>query len=117
MRTSSNKLNETLKNQVKKTLAQVLTDLKNPDEAYQFLSDFFTEAEFESFAKRLAVAYWLKNGRSYVNIKNNLKVSSATIADISNTMRTKGFDLALKKLEAEEWAAQWAEKIKKFINK
>lgn len=117
MRVSSSKLNHILKNQIEKTLAQVLSDIKTPDEAIQFLSDFFTKAELESFAKRLAVAYWLKKGRSYTNIKNNLKVSSATIADVSTMSKTKGFELALKKLEAEEWANQWTQKIKKFVGK
>ncbi len=117
MRTSSNKLNDILKKQITKILAQVVSDIKTSDEAHQFLSDFFTEAEFESFSKRLAVAYWLKKGRSYTNIKNNLKVSSATIADVSSMMKKKGFEEAIKKLEAEEWANQWADKIKKFVGK
>lgn len=98
-------------------MAQTISDIKTPEEAYQFLTDFLTPAEFESFAKRLAISYWLKKGRSYTNIKNNLKVSSATIAEVANTMKSKGFGQALKKLEAEEWANQWAEKIKKFVRK
>ena len=80
-----------------------------------FLSNFFTEAEIETFAKRLAVAYWLKKGRSYSNIRENLKVSSATIAEISSLLDNPGFSLAIKKIEAEEWANQWADKIKKLI--
>ncbi|HEX6976921.1 MAG TPA: Trp family transcriptional regulator [Patescibacteria group bacterium] len=117
MRVSSSKVNDILKNQISKTLAQVVADIKTPQESHQFLQDFFTQAEFESFSKRLAVAYWLKKGRSYTNIKNNLKVSSATIADVANMMKKKGFELAIKKLEAEEWANQWADKIKKFVGK
>ena len=58
--------------------------------------DFFKDAEIETYAKRFAVAYWLKKGRSYANIKQNLKVSSATIADISNVMKSKGFELESK---------------------
>lgn len=80
-----------------------------------FLSDFFNQSESETFAKRLSIAYWLKKGRSYENIKNNLKVSSATIATIEKLLAKPGFILALKKIEAEEWASQWAEKIKKFV--
>jgi len=30
-------------------------------------------------------------------------------------MKEPGFTLALKKMEAEEWATLWAEKIQKFI--
>ncbi len=69
----------------------------------------------EVLAKRLAIAYWLKKGRSYNNIKNNLKVSSATIASVQSKTDNPGFQMALKNLEAEEWANVWEKKIKKFI--
>ena len=68
-------------------------------------------------AKRLAIAYWLKKGRSYQNIKNNLKVSSATIASVQSQMENPGFQLALKKIEADEWASNWSKKIKGFVGK
>lgn len=114
MRTSTQKINSTLKKQITKSLNQVLLDMKKPQEMAEFLGDFLTDAEYEVFAKRLAVAYWLKKGRSYQNIKTNLKVSSATIASVQSMIETKGFSLALKKLEAEEWASQWAKKISKL---
>jgi uncharacterized protein YerC len=95
--------------------AQAICDLRDITEAKTFLGDFFNETENEAFCKRLAVAYWLKKGRSYSNIKENLKVSSATIASVQSMLNRPGFKLALKKVEAEEWANQWAEKIKKFI--
>ncbi len=109
------KINPSLKRQIAKTLAQTVTDLKDLDETHTFFSDFLTESEYEAFAKRLAIAYWLRKGRSYSNIKQNLKVSSATIATVQSTMKTEGFQLALKKIEAEEWANKWSEKIRRFI--
>jgi uncharacterized protein YerC len=115
MRTSDKALNPSLKNQIAKTFSQTIADLKDPAETEQFLKDFLNESEYESFAKRLAIAYWLKKGRSYNNIKDNLKVSSATIATVQQMVGKEGFRLAIKKIEAEEWANQWAEKIKKFI--
>lgn len=115
MRTSDRKLNPSLKRQIIKTFAQTFADIKNLNEGEIFLNNFFTKAEVETFSKRLAIAYWLKKGRSYSNIKTNLKVSSATIADISSLLNNPGFSLAIKKIEAEEWANQWADKIKKFI--
>ena len=111
------KINLSLKRQIAKTLAQTVTDLKDLDETHTFFSDFLTESEYEAFAKRLAIAYWLRKGRSYSNIKQNLKVSSATIATIQSTMKTEGFQLALKKIEAEEWANIWSERIKKFVGR
>ncbi|MEJ2441396.1 MAG: Trp family transcriptional regulator [Patescibacteria group bacterium] len=115
MRTSDRKLNPSLKRQIIRTLAQTFADFKDLKEVETFLTNFFTDSEVETFAKRLAVAYWLKKGRSYSNIKENLKVSSATIAEISSMIDNPGFSLAVKKIEAEEWANQWATKIKKFI--
>jgi len=96
---------------------QLLADLNNPEETSTFLKDFFSEQELENLAKRLAVAYWLKKGRSYENVKKNLKVSTATIANVQNLLKSKGFKLALKKIEAEEWAEQWSKRIKKFVGK
>lgn len=117
MRTSEKKLNPSLKNQIAKTLAQMVADLKGIKETDSFLTDFLTDSEYEVFAKRLAIAYWLKNGRSYNNIKENLKVSSATIAAVQSMMERPGFALAIKKIEAEEWANLWSKKIKKFVGK
>jgi TrpR-related protein YerC/YecD len=113
MRTSKDKLNAVLLNQITKTFAQVISDLKDEKEAYQFLKDFFNESELTVFSKRLAVSYYLHKKRSYENIRNNLKVSSATIAEVSSKMKSKGYNLALKKIEAEEWANIWSEKISK----
>ena len=115
MRTSEQKLNPSLKRQIIKTFTQAVADLKDYGETDIFIKDFFTKAETETFSKRLAIAYWLKKKRSYTNIKNNLKVSSATIAEVSSLMERKGFKLILKKIEAEEWANKWNQKIKRFI--
>lgn len=117
MRTSEKSINKILQKQVDSLLSQTIADLKSPQDAEQFLKDFLTDAEKENFAKRLAVAYWLKKGRSYKNIKDNLKVSSATIAGVQSLINKKGVDMVLKNLEAEEWASQWSDKIKKVIGK
>jgi uncharacterized protein YerC len=117
MRTSNAKINPSLNNQIRKTFFQLIADTHSPEESGQILTNFFTNSELETFTKRLAIAYWLKKGRSYENIKQNLKVSSATIASVQEMMRSKGFENALKKIEAEEWANQWSEKIKKFVGK
>ena len=117
MRVSDRKINRILKTQISKLLINTVSDIKSPEESERFILDFFTDSEIEVFSKRLAIAYWLKKKRSYENIKNNLKVSSATIAEISTLMQKKGFKLALEKIEAEEWANMWAEKISKFSKK
>ena len=117
MRTSTQKLNPSFKSQLVKTFAQTLVDFEKLNDAETFIKDFFNDAELETFAKRLAITYWLKKGRSYTNIMQNLKVSSATIASAQELMEKPGFKLALKKMEAEEWANVWAQKIRKFVRK
>lgn len=115
MRTSDRILNPSLRNQILKTFLQLIVDIKDIKEAEICLPDFFNNGELETYAKRLAVAYWLKKGRSYANIKENLKVSSGTIAKVQKDLKKPGFQLALKKVEAEEWANVWSEKIRKII--
>lgn len=115
MRVSEKKLNPSLKNQLMRTFAQTLTDFAKLEETEVFLRDFFSDSEAETFAKRLAVGYWLTKNRSYTNIRENLKVSSATIAEVSTKYGLTGFRLAIKKIEAEEWANKWAERIGKIV--
>lgn len=115
MRISHNKVSHILKKQIVQTLVQLLTDLNKPQDTNLFLQDFFTDSELEAFSKRLAVAYYLKKGRSYSIIKENLKVSSATIASIQEGIEKPGIKLAIKKLEADEWANVWATKIGKIL--
>jgi uncharacterized protein YerC len=92
----------------------MMDDLKDKKEIERFLTDFFDEAEFEKYIKRMAIAYWLKKGRDEENIKRNLLATSREIAEVEKSLKKEGIKLALKKIEAEEWANVWAEKIKKL---
>lgn len=114
---SGTKINEILRNRIIKTLAQSVADIKTVEEAEEFLEGLLTEKELTGISKRLAVAYWLKKKRSYKNIADNLKVSTATISSVSAKMETPGIKKALKNIEAEEWANVWSSKIKKFVGK
>lgn len=92
----------------------MLADLTKPSEVEAFLRDFFDEAELEKYIKRISVAYWLKKGRDKQNIDTNLKPSSLDLKAAEEFLKSEGGKLALKKIEAEEWANVWAERIKKF---
>ncbi|MEK7521211.1 MAG: Trp family transcriptional regulator [Patescibacteria group bacterium] len=116
MRLSTRRVNPHLKKQLFSTLHQAIADLRTPGEVETVLSAFLSSAEHEILAKRVAVSYWLDKGRGYNNIRDNLKVSSATIASIQNAYNSnKGVKLILTKIRAEEWANVWAEKIKKLV--
>ena len=92
----------------------MIDDLKGPKEIETFLTDFFDDNELEKYTRHLATAYWLKKGRDKDNIRTNLKASSLDLNKANRFLKTQGGKLALNKIEAEEWANQWAERIKKF---
>lgn len=95
----------------------MLDDLNGPREIEIFLSDFFDDSELEKYIKRMMISYWIKKGRDSENIKRNLLASQKEISDAQKSLKTEGIKLALKKIEAEEFANVWAEKIKKFAKK
>lgn len=107
-------MNSSLKRQLLKTFAQMIADFTKPSEIESFLTDFFNEKELDKYIKRIAVAYWLKKGRDSQNIKRNLAASQKEIAEAQASLKKEGIKLALKKIEAEEWANVWSERIKKL---
>ena len=117
MQVSKKKVNAVLEKQLYSTLWQLVVDLKNPKDVELVLSDLLSTTEIATVAKRLAVAYWLFKKRSYENIKQNLKVSSATVAEVQRNLKKPGWKLALQKVTADEWANVWEAKIKKLIRK
>lgn len=117
MRTSQATINKNLQKEILGFLFQLIADLKKPEEAKVFLEDILSKTEIETVAKRLAIAHYLDHDRSYQNIKNNLKVSSATIASVEKLKKSKGYQMALRKIEADHWASEWAEKIEKIFKR
>ena len=95
----------------------MVADLKDTNEIESFLTDFFDAGELEKYVKRISIAYWLKKGRDKANIKTNLKATSAEITQAQKLLKTEGIKLAIKKIEAEEFANVWSERIKKFTKK
>lgn len=103
-----------LQKQITNTFFQTLEDLKNKNNFEIFLKDFLTEKELDTLTNRLAIAYWLKKGRNTSNIKTNLKATLKEIKRVKAKLDSKGYKLAIKLMEAEEWANVWSEKIKKL---
>lgn len=92
----------------------MLDDLKDKKEIEVFLKDFFNDDELEKYIKRISIAYWLKKGRDEENIKRNLLATPKEIKFARELLNKEGIKLAIKKIEAEEWANQWIEKIQKI---
>lgn len=110
-------MNPSLKKQLLKTFSKMIDDLEGLSEIEIFLKDFFDDVELEKYIKRIAIAYWLKKGRDKENIKRNLLATPKEILDAEKLLKKDGVKLALKKIEAEEWANVWAEKIRNFTKK
>lgn len=108
-------MNPSLKKQLFKTFAQMISDLESRSEVEKFLIDFFDEKELDVYVKRISIAYWLKKGRDEENIIRNLLASSKDLAMAKRSLKKAGIKLALKKMEADEWANIWAKKIKKVV--
>ena len=96
---------------------QLICDLDTPEETEMVLRDFLSETELVAVIKRLGIMYWLHKKRSYENIKQNLKVSSATIADAKQASKRPGAKLAMEKISAEEWAGQVEQKLKNVFKR
>ncbi len=117
MRASKNKLNPKVERRFFETFYQLLADFQKKEETEIFLKNFLTRSELLTLSKRLAVSLMLEKGLSYAKIKERVKVSSATIASVAEMMqkKPKGFALALKRIEAEDWADKTAQKISNFF--
>lgn len=107
-------INKSLQKTLNQTFLQLVEDLKNKKEIEDLFRDLLGEKEYESVVKKLAVVYWLRKKRTKDVIKNNLGVTSKEIAEGQKLMDKKGIKLAIKYMEAEEFANVWAEKIKKL---
>lgn len=68
-------------------VAEALTAIDDVETMKNFMRDIMTETEIEEFAARLRAAYMLANGRNYVDITKETKLSSRTIARISDWLK------------------------------
>lgn len=117
MQVSTQKVNKTLENQIRQMLIGSLCEIEDPRQMEMVLGDLLTETERVAILKRLGIAIYLDKGRSYEDIKNNLKVSSATIATVSEGLANEGFSHLIKMIKADEWAEAWTNRITKGIRK
>lgn len=110
-------MNKKIEAQVFKILYQVLSDAKNEVDVELTLRALMSEGELSAIAKRLAIAVFLDKRQSYEHIKEVLKVSTATIASVSENMNQRGMQMALSKVKAEEWADAWSIRLSRALEK
>ena len=119
MQISKKGVDKKIEKRIFKALYQALADFKTPTQIENFLDDVLSETERMVLAKRLGIAYCLSRNLSYEKIREDLKVSSATIASVQKWLEQggEGLSLALKTIEAEEWAGEMTAKIVKKVKR
>ncbi|HAI22914.1 TPA: hypothetical protein DCP77_02380 [Candidatus Collierbacteria bacterium] len=111
MQLSNNPLNKTIEKQLSEMMYGILAELKTPEDVKMVMNDVLTDGERVAILKRLGIAVYLDKGRNYEDIKNNIKVSSATIASVAENLGNSGWQEMIKRIKAEEWASEWTNKI------
>lgn len=85
---------------VVKAFSAVLSRGKSP-EVFELLQAILTDKELEHAETRLRVAFLLNDGQSYTSIQQELKVSAATVAMVSEQLKQPVFAELVSKVEKE----------------
>ena len=82
-------------------LAEVLTGLRDKEEAYRFLSDLCTISEITEMSKRLTAAGMLREGCTYNEIAEKTRLSTATITRVNRALRygSDGYLMVLDRIK------------------
>lgn len=88
-------------------LARGLADLRSSEAIEDFLGSFLNQSEIETFSKRLQIIWLLSQGRSYEEITDQLKVSSATISSISSRTSEPGIQKMIARLKLDRQLRSW----------
>lgn len=85
-------------------LFDAILTLKTREECYRFFEDACTVNEIHAIAQRLQVAKHLSNKKTYSEIENITKASTATISRINKCLSygADGYEIVLKRLEEKE---------------
>jgi len=117
MQLSNNPLNKNIEKQLSEMMYGILAELKTPEEVMMVMKDVLTDGERTAILKRLGIAVYLDKGRSYEDVKNNIKVSSATIASVAENVGNPGWQEMIRRIKAEQWASEWSDRISKGIRR
>ena len=82
-------------------LFEAILSLENEEECYRFFEDICTIKELQSIAQRLQVAKLLREKKTYSDIEEITKASTATISRINKCLNygSDGYKLILDRLD------------------
>lgn len=85
-------------------LFESMLKLETVEECYRFFEDLCTIKEVLDMAQRLKVAKMLSEKKSYTEIANETKASTATISRVNKSLiyGAEGYHLMFEKLNEEE---------------
>lgn len=69
-------------------LYEIILSIRTKSECKDFLEDLLSKKELESIAARVTSARLLMDGKTYVEIMNDVEISSATLARINKCIKT-----------------------------
>lgn len=85
-------------------LFRAVLALQDEEECYRFFEDLCTIKELQSIAQRLQVAMLLREKKTYNEIEEITKASTATISRINKCLQygAEGYTMILSRLSASE---------------
>ena len=85
-------------------LFEAVLSLETVEECYRFFEDICTIKEIQSISQRLAVARFLKEGKTYSDIEKLTGASTATISRVNRCLQygADGYQLILARMESRQ---------------
>jgi len=85
-------------------LFKAILSLRNLEECYRFFEDIGTIQEIKSLAQRLEVAKMLRDKKTYHEIAEKTRASTATISRVNRCLiyGADGYNLILDRLESDK---------------
>jgi len=105
-------LDEKTKQRIFSLFVSAIVSCNSKESAALFIEDLFTPTEKIMLSKRLSIAFMLLNNYDYRTISDTLKVSLATIGNVSLWLKNKGMGLknTISKIKKrEEMRKIWEE--------
>jgi len=116
---SRNPLSKESNYEIQATLWWLLARLNSDSDIKIFLNGLLTKTEKIMLAKRLAIAFLLNKNYNHRDIRDALKVSTATVSKIKEAIdKTEGsYEIFIKKLEKRNELKKLEKQFDRFIGK
>lgn len=92
--------NSNIKSEQTDSLFEAILLLEDMEDCYRFFEDVCTIKEIEAIGQRLEVAKLLTQKKTYNEIEEETKASTATISRVNRALKygTNGYNIILKRL-------------------